>query len=252
MPRAAAEDLLHLYDRAEYWEGGGTEAGYESYVEMEPLLLRTFAARLALLEAPRPGARLLDVGCGPGAGVEAARRAGWDAYGLDSSLQAVSLARRRHGERVRAGTVEDRPFPEGFFDAITSYDLIEHVHAPRKFAASLAALLRPGGRILIATPNCESLLSRLTGRRWVSYKIPEHVIFFSPSTLAEALRPWFRIDRVRPCGQWVSWPFLLRRLGAAAPVGGAFLKRLASVPTLSRHSLYANSGSMLVLAARVA
>lgn len=49
---------------------GGTEAGYESYMAMEPLLRRTFAARLALLPQPGPGARLLNVGCGPGAGID--------------------------------------------------------------------------------------------------------------------------------------------------------------------------------------
>jgi SAM-dependent methyltransferase len=148
--------------------------------------------------------------------------------------------------------VEDRLFPDGFFDAITLYDIIEHVYAPRRCAEALRAQLRPGGHLLIATPNCESLLSRFTGRRWVSYKIPEHVIFFSPLTLAHALRPWFRIDRVRPCGQWVSMPFLLKRVAAAIPFGGALLERLASTAGLSRLSLYANSGSMLVLATRVA
>jgi 2-polyprenyl-3-methyl-5-hydroxy-6-metoxy-1,4-benzoquinol methylase len=251
-PRVAADDLPRLYERPEYWEGGGTEAGYESYAAMEPLLLRTFAARLAVLPRPLPGARLLDVGCGPGAGLEAARRAGWEAYGLDVSSPAISLARQRHGDRARIGTVEDRLFPDAFFDAITLYDLIEHVYAPRRFAEALAAQLRPGGSLLIATPNCRSLLSRLTGRRWVSYKIPEHVLFFSPSTLAEALRPWFRTERVRACGQWVSLPFLFHRLGAAAPAGGALLTRLASLRGLSGFSLYANSGSMLVLATRVA
>ena len=250
-PRVVSEHIQRYYGRSEYWEGGGTEGGYESYTAMEPLLRRTFAARLALLPRPAPGARLLDVGCGPGAGIEAARAAGWDAYGLDVSPPAIELAGRRNPERARVGTVEDRLFPADFFDAITLYDIIEHVSAPRKFAEALAAQLRPGGRLLIATPNCESLLARISGRRWVSYKIPEHVIFFSPSTLAEALRPWFRVDRVRPCGQWVSLPFLLERVAAAAPFGRAPLKRLAVIARPSRLSLYANSGSMLVLATRV-
>jgi SAM-dependent methyltransferase len=141
-------------------------------------------------------------------------------------------------------------FSDGFFDAITLFDLIEHVYEPRRFIEALAAQLRPGGQLLVATPNCRSLLARATGRRWVSYKIPEHVTYFSPRTLAHALAPHFSIEHVRPCGQHVSLPFLLERLSQGVPFGGAPLARLAAVRGLADLSLYANSGSMLVLASR--
>ncbi len=248
-PRVAREDLPQLYG-ARYWEGGGPHGGYASYAGMEALLSRTFTRRLRLFPKPSQGSRLLDVGCGPGAGLDAARAAGWDAFGLDLSDPAVALARARHGDRVRLGTVEERLFSDGFFDAITLFDVIEHVYEPRRFVEALAAQLRPGGQLLVATPNCRSLLARATGRRWVSYKIPEHVIYFSPRTLADALAPQFSIEHVRPCGQHVSLPFLLERLSAGLPFGEALFKRLAAMSGLADISLYANSGSMLVLATR--
>ncbi len=248
-PRVAREDLPRLYEES-YWDGGGTAGGYASYAEMEALLAKTFAKRLRWLGAPAPGARLLDVGCGPGAGLDAAKAAGWEAWGLDLSADAVVRAQARHGSRVARGTLEDASFPAGFFDAITLFDVVEHVYEPRRLAAALASFLKPHGSVLIATPNVSSLLARATGPRWVSYKIPEHVTFFSRKTLADALAPPLRLVRAAPCGQHVSLPFLLERVGAALPVGGGLLRAAARAGPFSGLTLYANSGSMLVHAVR--
>jgi SAM-dependent methyltransferase len=248
-PRVAPEDLPRIYE-GRYWEGGGTDGGYASYAEMEALLARTFAKRLRWLGAPPPAGRLLDVGCGPGAGLDAAGAAGWEAWGLDLSADAVARAAARHGARVAQGTLEDAPFPAGFFDTITVFDVVEHVYEPRRFAAALARALKPRGSVLIATPNVRSLLARATGRRWVSYKIPEHVTYFSRKTLADALAPPLRLVRAAPCGQHVSLPFLLERVGAALPLGGGILRAAARGRAFSGLTLYVNSGSMLVHAVR--
>jgi 2-polyprenyl-3-methyl-5-hydroxy-6-metoxy-1,4-benzoquinol methylase len=238
-PRVAAADAGRLYEQDAYFEQGSLARGYASYTALEPFLVETFVRRLRRLRPPRPGARLLDVGCGPGAGLVAAESLGYEAWGLDPSPAGVAAARRRFGERVRPGTLSDRVFPEG------SFDVVEHLHDPRRLAGDLDAHLSPGGRVLIATPNCESLLARLSGRRWVSYKVPEHVVFYSPRTLRAALRPVFEIEWVRPCGQVASLDFLLERSASALPAGGRILRRLARVPAARRVRLYANSGSML-------
>jgi 2-polyprenyl-3-methyl-5-hydroxy-6-metoxy-1,4-benzoquinol methylase len=249
-PRARESDVAQLYGELEYWERGGAEGGYSSYSAMEPLLVRTFVRRLSLLAPRTAGARLLDVGCGPGAGVEAALALGYEAWGLDVSAAAVAVASRRHPERIRLGALSDRLFPQGSFDVITLFDVIEHVYDPRRLAVDLAWHLAPHGRVLIATPNVESVLARLTGRRWVSYKIPEHVSYFSPRTLAAALSPRLEVERVSSCGQYVSLGFLLARIGDALPVGGRLLRAASRFLGPGRAALYANSGSMLVTARR--
>ena len=71
-PRVQESDVARLYGSEDYWEKGGSEGGYSSYASMEPLLVRTFVRRLSLLPPRARGARLLDVGCGPGAGLNAA------------------------------------------------------------------------------------------------------------------------------------------------------------------------------------
>ena len=249
-PRVHESDVVRLYGAPEYWEQGGAEGGYSSYSSMERLLVRTFVRRLSSLPPRAAGARLLDVGCGPGAGLEAARSLGYEAWGLDVSSAAVAVASSRHPDHVRLGALSDRLFSEGSFDVITLFDVIEHVYDPRRLAVDLAWHLAPEGRIVVATPNVESVLARATGRRWVSYKIPEHVSYFSPRTLAKALAPGFEIERVSPCGQYVSPDFLLARIGDALPFGGRLLRAASRFLRPGRAALYANSGSMLVTARR--
>lgn len=251
-PRVARAESGRLYDGASYWEKGGLGGGYASYSGQEPLLTETFVRRLRLLPPPRPGARLLDVGCGPGAGLRAAASLGYEPWGLDLSPAAVAAAGEKFEGRVRLGSLSDGLFTGVAFDVITLFDVVEHFYDPRALARELDAHLAPGGRVLIATPNCESLLARLSGSRWVSYKIPEHVVFYSPRTLSAALRPRFELERVRPCGQVASLDFLLERSAAALPAGGGLLRRLSRVPFARRVRLYANSGSMLAVARRSA
>jgi 2-polyprenyl-3-methyl-5-hydroxy-6-metoxy-1,4-benzoquinol methylase len=249
-PRVEASDVPLLYGSSEYWEKGGCRGGYSSYASMEPLLVRTFVRRLSRLASREPGARLLDVGCGPGAGLEAARSLGFESWGLDVSEPAVAIASSRHPGRVRLGTLSERLFSRGSFDVITLFDVLEHVYDLRALAADLAWHLAPDGRVVIATPNVKSLLARLSGRRWVSYKIPEHVAYFSPRTLARALAPEFEIERVSPCGQYVSFDFLLARIAEALPFGGGLARAASRLFPPGGAALYANSGSMLATARR--
>lgn len=248
-PRLLEEEAGRLYGETSYWEEGGLGRGYASYAVLEPLLVKTFVRRLRLLPKPSPGARLLDVGCGPGAGLTAAASLGYEAWGLDPSPSGVAAARDRFGDRIRLGSLSDR-LSEGSFDVVTLFDVVEHLYDPRRLARDLDAHLAPGGRVLIATPNCESLLARLSGRRWVSYKIPEHVVFYSPRTLRAALHPLFELERIRPCGQVASLDFLLERSAAALPAGGGLLLRLSRLPAARRVRFYANSGSMLAVGRR--
>src|SRR4030095_8598990 len=112
-----------------------------------------------------------------------------------------------------------------------------HLYQPRAFVRRLATLLRPGGRVALATPNYDSWLRRLLGRRTVSFKIPEHVAYYDPRTLARAVGEEFRVIELRWTGQYCSAAFLERRLrsaagalGALAPAAGGAFQRPARRP----------------------
>ncbi len=99
--------------------------------------------------------RLLDVGCGLGFFVKRAGAcAGWEAVGYEISPDAVRYARERLGlENVCCGRVEGASLPDGSFDLITLWDVIEHLPEPDALLQELARLLAPGGILFLHTPN---------------------------------------------------------------------------------------------------
>lgn len=174
---------------------------------------RTFAARLRQVEelAPRRG-RVLDVGCSKGTFLEVARAEGWDAVGVDRNPHAAEAARAR-GLDVRCGDLIDweadpaaqgRPEP-GSFDVITLFDLIEHTTDPRATLAACRRLLRPGGLLVITTPNIEGLVPTVTYwlfartlGAWDHPTPPAHVVQFGRRTLQQILEQAdFKIVRWR-------------------------------------------------------
>ncbi len=124
---------------------------------------RFFAAsvdRYLELLGPSPG-RTLEVGCGPGAYVAELLRRGIDAHGVDFSPQMCEVARascRAAGAadgdaRIACADCEESVGFAGSFDSIALIDCWESFPHPEKVIATVAAALRPGGRLIILTPN---------------------------------------------------------------------------------------------------
>jgi SAM-dependent methyltransferase len=131
--------------------------------------------------------RLLDVGAGNGWLVGHMTSLGWQAEGLDFDARAVDLARTR-GMTVHRGGLLDQGFAQGSFDAVTMSHSIEHVHDPVNWLAEARRILRPGGRLAIATPNASSFLHRRFRQHWFSLEPPRHLYLFNRAALASALR----------------------------------------------------------------
>jgi 2-polyprenyl-3-methyl-5-hydroxy-6-metoxy-1,4-benzoquinol methylase len=129
-----------------------------------------------------PRGRLLDVGCGGGKALKYLRELGWDAEGLDADPEAVANARSK-GLEVRTGALADLKYPDDSFDAITMNHVIEHVPDPVALIAECRRLLKPGGRIVMATPNAAGAGSRAYGPDWRGLEPPRHHQVFSPVSL---------------------------------------------------------------------
>jgi 2-polyprenyl-3-methyl-5-hydroxy-6-metoxy-1,4-benzoquinol methylase len=141
-------------------------------------------ARRHVVEKRARGARLLDVGSGDGAFVHHMASHGWDATGLDFSPAASELAARR-GLRGRylMGSLADHDLPLRSFDAVTMWQVLEHIGEPVEALGRVHALLRPGGTLVASVPNIEGLSSALTQERWWGLDVPRHLVHYAPATL---------------------------------------------------------------------
>lgn len=104
------------------------------------------------LQPARPGARVLDVGCGAGQVVDRLTRAGFEAYGVDVSEPNIVRA-RRFSERCALYDGQHLPFPEGHFASVGALNVLEHVEQPEAFVDELVRVTEPGGRVVLSSPN---------------------------------------------------------------------------------------------------
>ena len=154
--------------------------------------LKTFARGLSGLARLRGPGRLLDVGCSYGAFLMAAQRAGWEAHGVELSETTARYAIEARKLSVFQGTVAAASFPDGHFDAVTLWDVLEHLDDPISTLCEIARILKPGGVLLAFTINQASLVSRIGNaiHRVTRLEKPlvllydvHHNFFFDPKTL---------------------------------------------------------------------
>lgn len=113
------------------------------------------------------GGKLLDVGCGDGLFVaEIDQRLGlaqrsWNLHGIDYSAEMIRRAQKRPYE-FQQGNIEGAlPYDDQSFDIVTAGELIEHLYNPDGFLGEVNRVLRPGGHILITTPNLQAWYNRV-------------------------------------------------------------------------------------------
>jgi 2-polyprenyl-3-methyl-5-hydroxy-6-metoxy-1,4-benzoquinol methylase len=131
---------------------------------------------------PGRGRRLLDVGCGSGDFLRVMRERGWDVLGVEPDPKAADGARRT-GLDVRDGMLADAAFDDDMFDAIVLSHVIEHVHDPIALLQECARVLRPGGTLVVLTPNLHSVGHRRFGADWRGLEPPRHLHVFSVESL---------------------------------------------------------------------
>lgn len=142
-----------------------------------------YGPRMSKFERYRSNGRILDVGCSTGDFLSHAKSKDWEVYGSELAEHTAQIAQRRLNCEVRHGTFESSNFEADFFDIVTMWDVVEHVLEPKELVAEAFRILRPGGALVLFTPNYNSLTRRLIFDRW-SALIPErHMCVFNKSTI---------------------------------------------------------------------
>lgn len=185
-PQPTSEELEKLYSQEYYGDCAESVGGSLCF------RLPVFQRGVRIIdELGKPG-RVLDVGCGTGDFLELAKRAGWDAFGVELSDRAAHFARSR-GLNVICGTLDTAGYAPGFFDVVTMWDVLEHLPDPRRAVEESHRLLTAGGFLVVRVPNTNFQLLKAFIREDIfrtkrdSMQANLHLNHFSPTTLRRLL-----------------------------------------------------------------
>lgn len=184
-------------------------------------------SRIAVLldKAPRD-IHVVDVGCSRGQFVAAAIAAGYRAEGVEPAPR-IAEAARTAGVPVRTGLLEEQAFADNTFDALTLFEVIEHLRTPLPLLAECRRVLKPGGILLISTANAASWTAAAMGAHWDYFDMERdggHISFYNPRSIAQlAANAGFEVARVDTARvkfhdkeNTPRWRYVLGKLAAEA------------------------------------
>jgi len=157
--------------------------------------------------------RVLDIGANFGHFVQQASER-YEATGLEPSPTVVAWAREHLDVRLEVGSIErDIPDFHGRFDAITLFDVIEHLPDLGATLARCRTYLKRDGHLFISTPDLDSVMARILGRHWYYIDLVEHISLFGARNLRALLeKSGFGVKDVRTFGRRYRFSYIERRL----------------------------------------
>lgn len=126
--------------------------------------------------------KMLDVGSGIGSFVNEMKQHGWEAKGVEPDADARKVAADIYDLELGDAS-QFYHFPAGYFDAITLWHVLEHVHDLPAYIQQLKTLLKDKGKLFIAVPNYTATDAAIYIEYWAAYDVPRHLYHFSPQSI---------------------------------------------------------------------
>jgi len=182
------------------------------YLEFSGARVRTFQRALRNLQFHKPTGKLLDIGCYTGIFMRIAQENGWEVYGIEPITWAADIGIKEYRLNIINKSIYKAENLSVRFDAITMWDVIEHLTDPQEALRICRDKLSDKGILAISTMNCRGLFFNLCGRYWPWF-MRMHLYYFTPLTISRMLKETgFKLISVRPYVHYVSVEYLLRKL----------------------------------------
>jgi 2-polyprenyl-3-methyl-5-hydroxy-6-metoxy-1,4-benzoquinol methylase len=246
-PRIKTEELYKLYS-SDYFNN--TQFGYENYELNARLRVMTFEKWYSLI-VPFLGKereKALDIGCAAGDFIEVLQRNNWkNVEGIE--LDPTMITKLKQKNIPVSTTPLEKVEVTRKYHLITLFDVVEHLPGLTEAIQKLHDLLEEDGVIALITPDYSSTQRKLFGKRWFQFKPYEHIQYFTPSTLARALKPHgLKIVHHSASGQCADAEFLGSRLERYNfKVLASLFNGVTGLFGLKNKAWYADTGSMFVI-----
>ncbi len=165
------------------------------------------------------GSKVLDIGCFTGEFLYQVKQRGADVYGIELQDDVVKIANQRLCGRVIQGNIlTETPFPNAHFDIVILSGVIEHVTDPVSLLRKSNDLLKPGGFLVIESPNASSYFARMMKKTWPPFTPVEHIHIFSRRSLCLSLdRLEFKVRIVKQHWKKLTFGYVYEMLKTFGP-----------------------------------
>lgn len=178
-PQPTSDELGSYYESEDYISH--TDSSRSWFEKIYQLIKKTAIQqklKLVLAEQKNKGT-LLDIGCGTGDFLAAAKSSGWQVKGYEPNEKARKIALQKDVELT--DSTED--LKDNSVDVITMWHVLEHVPDVKAQITELKRLVKPGGTIIIAVPNYKSFDAHHYQNHWAAYDVPRHLWHFSKKSI---------------------------------------------------------------------
>jgi 2-polyprenyl-3-methyl-5-hydroxy-6-metoxy-1,4-benzoquinol methylase len=196
-PRPDLDSVGKYYESPEYISHDSSKGGLLTAIYTK-IRKFTHKKKYRLVNKYSDPGNILDIGCASGELLNLFKVNNWKSYGIEPNEKARNFAKETFGLDVKSED-ELKKFPTGIFDVIMMWHVLEHVYPLNDRILDLKRLLKPGGTIFIAVPNCNSYDAKYYGKFWAAYDVPRHFSNFVSSTMKILLeKNGFTIVKILP------------------------------------------------------
>lgn len=213
-PRPTREEIGRFYPESYSWKET-LEAG--SFIEkwVKKLekkyryhLLKDEVSKVLKFTGKGSGT-VLDVGCGTGDRLDVFRNMGFETYGVETS-DSADYAKDHLQLNVLKGDLFSAHFPDRFFDIVTLYNVLEHIHNPMRVCEEIWRILKENGFLVVQVPNKDSLQYKIFKKRWAAFDVPRDLYYFGTKTINCLLKKTgFDITKIDHFMNWWHPPTLV-------------------------------------------
>lgn len=211
MPDNLAAIYSELYFKRSADDERINKFGYIDYEADKSATRKTFIKYLDKISKLVKRRKIFDVGAATGYFLDIARDQGWSTGGAEVSAYAAGIAKGK-GHDVILGDLTELKTGEKY-DAITMWDVLEHLSDPDKYLKSVYDMLNDGGILALNTIDSSSWWAGLWGRNWHAILPPEHLFYYSAKSLKILLENnGFKIIEQSKIGKKFTLPYICKVL----------------------------------------
>lgn len=176
-------NLSDYYDNPDYLHDK-VGKGYVDYEADKAPMRPVYVDLLNKIKFYRQGRKLLDLGAASGYFLDVANQNGYLAEGIEINPSAAREGRDR-GRKIKQADILKSGYPDGSFNVITAFDLLEHLPPDKltDYFAAIKKILAINGILAIITVNTASWWAKIFGKKWHTLLPPEHISYFSDKNI---------------------------------------------------------------------